>query len=140
MKTLSIFAAALMLGSFAGAQAKPADPPAAEVTKPAKLTEPEKKPVPVDAKEPLRVAIHQHDQAAKQISDINLQYVQMSAQAKAQMDVAQKKEQESAAAITKAEDEAYKTAGLDRKDFAIDDEAMQFTPRPKPQGKAEPKK
>jgi hypothetical protein len=109
----------------------PADPTPAEVTKPAKLTEPAPIPVPEANQKALYKAIHAHDQAQTQISTINSQFLQVQANAKQQMDQAQAKEKESAAAIAKAEDEAYKAASVDKSKFTLDEEAMQFTPRAK---------
>jgi len=137
-KMLYILYVLCTLGTLGVAQAKPVDQTPAAATKPAKLTTPERTPVPDSAKEALRIAIHQHDQAQKQISDINLQFLQVQSQAKTQMEAAQKKEQESQAAITRAEDEAYKAAGLDRAGYAIDDETMQFSAKAMPPAKAAP--
>jgi len=128
LAVFSVFAICVLCRVACPAQANPTDPPAAEVTKPAKLTEAAPKPVPSAAKEALFEAMHAHDKAQKQISDINLQFLQVQAQAKQQMDMAQAQEKTSAAAVAKAEDEAYKAAGLERKDYKIDDDAMQFTP------------
>lgn len=110
MKTLSIFAAALMLGSFASAQAA--------------------KPIPTEALKPLMAAIHKHDQVEKKISDLNMQFLQMQAQAKATMDKLQADEKETAAAMDKAEADAYRIAGLSAKDYAEDLDGFTFTPRP----------
>jgi len=87
----------------------------------------EKIPVAAAPKEALRVAIHKHDQAEKQIADINLQFLQVQANAKAQMDKAQAAEKEAAEEIEKAEQEAFKTAGLDQNHYALDRELMEFT-------------
>ena len=110
MKTLSIFSAALMLCGFASAQAV--------------------KPIPTEALKPLMAAIHKHDQVEKKISDLNMQFMQMQAQAKAQMDKLQADEKDAAAAMDKAEADAYKIAGLSAKEYAEDLEAFTFTPRP----------
>jgi hypothetical protein len=131
---------ALFFGALAqnAPSPKPADPPAAEVTKPAKLTESEKKPVPEAVHDALYKAQHQHDQSQKQISDINMQFIQVQAQAKQQMDAAQAKDKEAQAALDKATAEAYKIAGLSQDEWKLDIDSMEFTQRQKP--RSEPKK
>jgi hypothetical protein len=119
MKTLTIFVAALMLCSFAGAQQKPADPPPATSAK-----------IPLApsiAKDELWVAVHKRDMAQKQISDLTAQFVQMQNQATQKMQTLQAQEKQTEADIEAAKTKAYAAAKLDPVKYDLDLETMEFS-------------
>jgi hypothetical protein len=125
MKTLSIFAAALMLCTFGVAQSKSTVPPAiADVSAAPSAA---KIPVPMESKDALRSAIHKQDQDDKQISDLNAGYIQMQTQAQTKMQSLQADKEKYSKLIEAEKKQAFINAKLDPAKYEIDLEAMEFS-------------
>lgn len=116
MKTLTFCAVALTLCSFAGAQSKPADPPA-----------PIKIPVSLESRDPLREAIHKQDQNDKQISDLSSQFAQMQNQAQTKMQGLQADKEKWSKLIEAEKKQAFVNAKLDPAKYDLDSETMEFS-------------
>ena len=125
MKTLSIFAAALMLCNFAWAQSKPADPPA-------------KVPLaPSVAKDELWTAVHKRDMAQKQIADLSAKFAQLQNQATQQMQTLQAQEKQAENEIDAVKPKAFAAAKLDPEKYELNLDTMEFSPKPTPATKSE---
>jgi uncharacterized lipoprotein YehR (DUF1307 family) len=143
MKSLKATAASWMLClscvlCFAQSAA-PVPPPApTATTKP--TPEPAKITVPLSVREPLLAAIHKQDKIEKQISDLNMQFVQIQQRAQQQLQQLQQQKTAADAAVESAKKKAFEAVNLDAKKYEIDADAepMQFMPKPEP--KAEAKK
>jgi hypothetical protein len=116
MKTLTFCAVALTLCSFAGAQSKPADPPA-----------PIKIPVSLESRDTLRAAIHKQDLDDKQISDLTAQFAQMQNQAQTKMQGLQADKEKWSKLIEAEKKQAFVNAKLDPAKYDLDSETMEFS-------------
>ena len=127
MKTLRF--AVFLLTSFAIAQTpvppKPADSPA-----PLTLA-------PSPAKDALYAAIHRRDQIEKQMTDLNLRFSTLQAQATQQFKELQDQDAKAGAALDAAKTEALKAAKLDPAKYSLDLDTMQVIPNPEPKAVAQ---
>ena len=89
------------------------------------------------AKDELRAAIHHQDQIERQISDLTAQVAKIQqqatqslAQAQQQFAQLQAEQKQVAKAVEDARAKAYEAAHLDSKEYAFDQEKMEFSQNP----------
>lgn len=101
---------------------------------------PVKIPVPAADKDNLRALIHKQDKIEKQVAELNAQFMKLQQQAIAQMQGLQADQEKQKKAIDAAETQAFAAAKLDPAKYTLDEDAMEFTPKPELKAPAEPKK